>query len=108
MKRLALIAAVCAVVGAAAFWFLTRAATVSAAALPQYAPNIDNGRTMFDIGGCASRHASPDKDPHKVDRTRLGGGLPLKTPFGTFYTPNISPDPTHRIGSWGEADFVSA
>ena len=63
---------------------------------------------MFNIGGCASCHAVPDKDPQKVDHTRLGGGLALGSPFGTFYVPNISPDPKDGIGGWSEADFVSA
>jgi mono/diheme cytochrome c family protein len=108
MQRFALMVAICAVAGAAAFWFLTMPATVPASALPQFTPNVDNGRTMFDIGGCASCHAVPNKDPDKVDRTRLGGGLALKSPFGTFYVPNISPDPKDGIGNWSEANFVTA
>ena len=59
---------------------------------------------MFLAGGCASCHATPDQD----DKTRLGGGLGLKSPFGTFYAPNISPDPNDGIGKWSEADFVTA
>jgi mono/diheme cytochrome c family protein len=50
----------------------------------------------------------PDKDPKKVDHTRLGGGLALGSPFGTFYAPNISPDAKDGIGGWSEADFVTA
>ncbi|MGO9630050.1 MAG: c-type cytochrome [Xanthobacteraceae bacterium] len=88
-------------------WFLTIPAIVPAAALPPYAPNLANGRTMFEIGGCASCHATPAEDPEKVERTRLGGGLPLKSPFGTFYVPNISSDPVDGIGAWSEADFVT-
>src|SRR4029079_9398690 len=42
------------------------------------------------------------------DKTKLGGGVGLKSPFGTFYTPNISPDPSQGIGKWAEADFVTA
>ena len=38
----------------------------------------------------------------------LGGGLAIPSPFGTFYVPNISPDPTYGIGRWSEADFVTA
>jgi mono/diheme cytochrome c family protein len=34
--------------------------------------------------------------------------LALKSPFGTFYAPNISPDPKDGIGGWSEANFVSA
>jgi len=87
---------------------LTIPATVPASALPPHTPDIDNGRTMFNIGGCASCHATPNENAEKVERTRLGGGLPLKSPFGTFYVPNISPDPVDGIGAWSEADFVTA
>lgn len=104
MRRVAAAALLAA--GAAAFWVLTLPASV--AALPPYAPNLANGRIMFDAGGCASCHAVPNPDPDKVDRTRLGGGLALKTPFGTFRVPNISPDPKDGIGRWTEAEFVTA
>lgn len=90
------------------FWFVTLPAVVPAAALPPYTPNLANGETMFNIGGCTSCHATPNEDPSKVDRTRLGGGLALRTPFGTFYVPNISPDPKNGIGAWSEANFVTA
>jgi mono/diheme cytochrome c family protein len=39
---------------------------------------------------------------------RLGGGLALKSPFGTFYVPNISSDPADGLGAWTEAQFVTA
>jgi mono/diheme cytochrome c family protein len=106
-RKLALIAAVVVAV-ALALWWLTVPATVPAAALPAYTPNLDNGRTMFNAGGCASCHATPSDDPDKVDRTMLGGGLALKSPFGTFYVPNISSDANDGIGGWSEADFVTA
>ena len=89
--------------GVAAFWFLTTPQTVAASALPRHVPNLDNGRTMFIAGGCASCHAAS-----KEDRTKLGGGVALRSPFGTFYAPNISPHPTDGIGRWSEADFVTA
>ncbi len=100
--------AACGVLGLAAFWFLTRPEAVPAAALPRYTANLDNGKTMFAISGCSSCHAVPNDDPDKVDRLRLGGGLALKSPFGTFYAPNISPDPKDGIGAWSEANFVTA
>jgi len=108
MRTLALFAASAATLALSAFWLLTLPAVVPASALPPYKPSLDNGRTMFDIGGCASCHAVPNKDPDKVDRTRLGGGLALNSPFGTFYVPNISPDPKDGIGRWSEANFVTA
>jgi mono/diheme cytochrome c family protein len=106
-RAIAAAAAVC-IVGLGVFWILTLPTVVPASALPPYSANLANGRTMFDAGGCASCHAVPDKDPDKVDRTRLGGGLALKSPFGTFYVPNISPDAKDGIGNWSEANFVTA
>jgi mono/diheme cytochrome c family protein len=95
------------VLGFAAFWIVTIPPGLKVT-LPARTANLDNGKTMFNIGGCASCHATPNKDPDKVDRTRLGGGLALASPFGTFYVPNISPDPTDGIGKWNERDFVGA
>jgi mono/diheme cytochrome c family protein len=108
MRTVTLIAAGILVAALAVVWVLTLPATVPASALPAYTPNVDNCRTMFNAGGCASCHAKPAGDPDKVDRTRLGGGLALKSPFGTFYVPNISPDPSDGIGEWSEANFVTA
>src|SRR5271154_479893 len=107
LRKLVLVAALGIIVGLAAFWIVTLPAVVPSSALPAYTANVDNGRTMFAIGGCASCHAVPNKDPDKVDRIRLGGGLGLGSPFGTFYVPNISPDPADGIGKWSEANFVT-
>ena len=85
-------------------WWLTRPAVVDQTALASHTPNLDNGRTIFFAGGCTSCHATPQQD----DRTKLGGGLGLKSPFGTFYVPNISPDRADGIGGWSEAQFVTA
>jgi mono/diheme cytochrome c family protein len=46
--------------------------------------------------------------PGQPDRLKLGGGLALASPFGTFYVPNISPDPADGIGGWTEPQFVNA
>jgi mono/diheme cytochrome c family protein len=88
----------------AGFWLLTVPSVIPASALGPHTPDLANGKTMFYAGGCSSCHAVPDQD----DKTRLGGGLGLKTAFGTFYVPNISPDPADGIGSWNEAQFVTA
>ena len=104
LRRLVVLALIAAVVGFAVFWVVTIPATVPASALAPHTPNLDNGKTMFLIGGCASCHATPGQD----DKTKLGGGFGLKSPFGTFYTPNISSDPSEGIGKWTEADFVTA
>ena len=103
-KIAALVAAAIIVSGCVAFWYLTPPETIAASALPPHTPDLANGRTMFLIGGCSSCHAVPKQD----DPTRLGGGLALNSPFGTFYIPNISSDPNNGIGHWTEAQFVTA
>ena len=72
--------------------------------IPAGEPNGENGRFLFAAGGCASCHATPNQE----DRTRLGGGYALRSPFGTFHVPNISPHPTDGIGSWTPAQFLRA
>lgn len=104
MRRLVVVAALAAVIGFTAFWFLTIPATVSASALSPHTPDLANGKEMFYAGGCAACHAVPKQD----DKTRLGGGLALGSPFGTFYVPNISPDRQDGIGGWTEAQFITA
>ena len=104
MIRGLILAAIAAVLGVAAFWFLTIPQTVPASALPAHTPDLANGKEMFYAGGCAACHAVP-KQP---DKTRLGGGLALQSPFGTFYVPNISSDRQDGIGAWSAAQFVSA
>ena len=59
---------------------------------------------MFFLAGCNSCHMSPGQ----TDPFRLGGGMELKTPFGSFFPPNISPDPADGIGKWTAADFANA
>ena len=104
LRKLVLLAIAAAVVGIAVFWFVTIPATVPASALASRTPDPANGKEIFYAGGCTSCHATPQQD----DKTRLGGGLGLKSPFGTFYVPNISPNPNDGIGRWSEADFVTA
>jgi mono/diheme cytochrome c family protein len=106
--KVAVIAAAGIVACVAVFWTATISATVPTAELVKYTPDVRNGMEIFNIGGCASCHASPNQDPSTVNRTRLGGGLALKSPFGTFYVPNISPNLEDGIGKWSEADFVTA
>lgn len=63
-----------------------------------------NGALMFAAANCSACHMTPDQP----DRNILGGGLELKSAFGTFTSPNISPDAEFGIGSWSELEFVNA
>ena len=91
-------------VGAVIFWFLSAPQPIAASAIPDDAGDSAAGRIMFFAGGCASCHKTPDQD----DPLNLGGGFALKSPFGTFYAPNISSDPNAGIGGWSKADFFNA
>ncbi|HLX18177.1 MAG TPA: cytochrome c [Bradyrhizobium sp.] len=93
-----------AVAGFSVFWWLTMPSVILSAQLAPRTPDLANGLTMFNAGGCSSCHAVPDQP----DRLRLGGGVAIASPFGTFYAPNISPDMADGIGSWTEANFVTA
>jgi mono/diheme cytochrome c family protein len=104
LRRILLAAVLAGVAGLGMFWWLTIPAVVAATSLPAYQPNLVNGATIFNAGGCSSCHAVPNQP----DRTRLGGGLAIPSPFGTFYAPNISPDANDGIGRWTEAEFVTA
>jgi len=85
------------------FWacLLAIASTASAGAADD--AQRARGAYLFNAGGCASCHTDP-----KLPDAPLGGGRALKTPFGTFYGPNITPHPAAGIGRWSDADFIRA
>ncbi|MDH3910735.1 MAG: cytochrome c [Rhodospirillales bacterium] len=67
-------------------------------------PNaIARGKYVLHAAGCVACHTD-----EKGGGTVLAGGRALVTPFGTFYTPNITPDPGSGLGGWTEADFLRA
>jgi mono/diheme cytochrome c family protein len=91
----------------AATWFTTapdRFATAEAKPISDGGGDVARGKLVFAAGDCASCHASPGQS----DRSRLGGGLALASPYGTFRAPNISMDPVDGIGSWTTKDIANA
>ncbi len=66
-------------------------------------PSAARGAYIFLAAGCGECHT--DRKNHG---TPLAGGRALDTPFGVFYSPNITPDPVYGIGKWSDADFVRA
>src|ERR1700682_3900280 len=103
-RRILLAAALAGAAALALYWWLTATPFRVAVTEPAYTPNLANGLTTFHAGGCSSCHAVPGQS----DRLGLGGVLAIPSPFGTFYAPNISPDPADGIGRWTEAGFVDA
>jgi mono/diheme cytochrome c family protein len=61
------------------------------------------GEYLFRAAGCANCH-----NDEKNKGAPLAGGRALETPFGTFYSPNITPDHDTGIGRWSETDFARA
>jgi len=103
LRRTIIAALLAASVGLALYWWLTGPVALALPAASR-APDLANGEALFNAGGCASCHAVPNQP----DRLQLGGGLAIGSPFGTFYAPNISQDPTDGIGRWSETDFANA
>ncbi|NVK33160.1 MAG: cytochrome c [Rhodobacteraceae bacterium] len=108
MKRNLLLGVVAlAVLGAGAAWLLTapqRLGDDVLASLPK--GDARQGEVVFWAGGCASCHAA--EGAQGDDKLKLGGGLQLVTPFGTFTAPNISPHRQDGIGRWTRAEFANA
>lgn len=66
-------------------------------------PSPDRGAYLFHLSGCAGCHTD-----EKNNGAPLAGGRELKTPFGIFYSPNITPDTVYGIGAWTDEDFLNA
>lgn len=62
---------------------------------------VKRGEYLARAGDCIACHTADKGRP-------FAGGVPIGTPFGTLYTPNITPDPDTGIGRWSDADFVRA
>ena len=104
MLKLARLAVLLAVVGLGVAYWLTQPVVLTASVLKSRQADLSNGEVMFNVGGCASCHATPGQP----DRLKLGGGRALATAFGTFLVPNISSDEKVGIGSWDELSFLNA
>ncbi|MCF7696530.1 cytochrome c [Mycetohabitans rhizoxinica] len=62
---------------------------------------IKQGEYLARAGDCIACHTVRGGKP-------FAGGLPMATPFGTMYTPNITPDEQYGIGKWSSDDFYRA
>lgn len=64
---------------------------------------VARGKYLTHAGGCITCHTEDTEDA-----VELAGGRALETTFGTFYSPNITPDVLTGIGAWSDEDFVNA
>lgn len=76
--------------------------------LAAFAQDAKRGEYLAKAGGCLGCHTVEPQEGSKQKPVPYAGGRALKTPFGTFYGPNITPHPAAGIGKWSEADFMRA
>jgi mono/diheme cytochrome c family protein len=92
-------------VAAVGFWWLTRPDALPASAIPSRAPDLANGEVLYHAGSCFACHKP---GAGAAQPSLPSGGTPFKTPIGTFYPQNITPDVETGIGRWSASDFVNA
>ncbi|HEX7389819.1 MAG TPA: c-type cytochrome [Acidiphilium sp.] len=68
---------------------------------PQQITVVQRGEYLATAGDCLPCHTAPGAKP-------FSGGLSIVTPFGTLYSPNITPDKTTGIGKWTDTQFWDA
>jgi len=68
---------------------------------PLGATSVERGRALVTLADCRPCHTAQGGGNY-------AGGRAVPTPFGTFYSPNITPDPETGIGSWTSDDFWHA
>ena len=88
--------------GLIVFWIASAPNPLGPADIPVHTANIENGKLLYDIGGCVSCHGS------ETDPLVPAGGKPLKTPLGILYPPNLTFDHDTGLLAWTDADFVNA
>ncbi len=96
-------AAAIVVLGLGAAWVLSAPTDINHSDFDGLTGDAKAGEQVFWATGCSSCHAMDEKNP-----LVLAGGQAFPTEFGTFYAPNISPDPVHGIGGWTLAEFARA
>jgi mono/diheme cytochrome c family protein len=65
------------------------------------ATSVERGRALVTLGDCRPCHTAQGGE-------EFAGGRAIPTPFGTFYSPNITPDAATGIGAWTAEDFWHA
>jgi mono/diheme cytochrome c family protein len=62
---------------------------------------VARGAMLSSVGYCATCHSVKDGQP-------FAGGYAMKSPFGTLYSTNITPDRETGIGAWSKEAFRRA
>jgi mono/diheme cytochrome c family protein len=70
---------------------------------PARSDDVERGGYLANAADCVACHTDIERKG-----APYAGGRALATPFGTFYSPNITPDPETGIGRWTDAQFLTA
>ena len=89
--------------GLLALLFVAAPPSAWAQGTPGTQGDVKRGEYLAKAAGCLGCHTEDKKDA-----IAFSGGRALKTPFGTFYGPNITPHAEAGIGKWTETDFARA
>ncbi|WP_339484531.1 cytochrome c [Pseudomonas sivasensis] len=94
----------CVIAAGLMAWYVTRqpATPFEPAQAASFDPaQVSRGEYVARLSDCVACHSLPDKAP-------FAGGLEMATPLGAIHATNITPDPTHGIGTYSLADFDRA
>jgi mono/diheme cytochrome c family protein len=103
MKRVGIVfvGLVIAVVAVIAWLGLREDAVSPSASAADSAALVVRGAYLAHAGDCMACHTARGG-------AQYAGGRAIRTPFGTLYAPNITPDKDTGIGSWSADDFWHA
>ena len=82
---------------------------LAGAALPASAQSpVERGRYLVEVlGACGNCH-TPKGPTGDLPEKHLAGGFRLEEEWGTWITPNITPDPETGIGRWTDDEVIRA
>ncbi|WP_296060100.1 cytochrome c [uncultured Amphritea sp.] len=103
MKKTLLYTVTLTALTATAWISLPLSANIDKTQINAKAGNVARGAYLARASGCIACHTNVE-----AGGPALAGGAPLKTPFGTFYAPNLTTDKQHGIGNWTLEDFATA
>ncbi|MGH8727982.1 MAG: c-type cytochrome [Burkholderiales bacterium] len=101
MKRILSVVVIVLLVAVAAVLLLRREEGKEPTRVTARGDVYETGKYLAQAGDCLACHTARGGADY-------AGGLPIPTPFGTLYTPNITPDVETGIGKWSDDDFWRA
>ena len=77
---------------------------ITAAVPPSPTDPVGRGAYLVRLANCRTCH-SPTKGGQEIQERFLAGGVYFTTPFGSFPTPNLTPDPETGLGAWTDDEI---